>query len=79
MEQARHDIACKNALSAKRYPSHGTAGDYLFFELISYTDKLLAEVGLKSHRKGWWGDLVESCLASDLKGMTAEYRKKYLS
>lgn len=79
MEQARHDIACMNALSAKRYPSHGAAGDYLFFQLISYTDKLLAEVGLNSHRKGWWGNWVEPCLASDLKGMTAEYRKKYLS
>ena len=77
--QAQQDIAYMNALSKRRYPSHGAAGDYLFFELIWYTDKLLAEVGLKSHRKSWWADWVEPCLATDLKGMTKEYREKFSS
>ena len=66
-----------NAFSRRRYPSRGAAGDYLFFELVWYTDRLLEEVGLRSHRKGWWKDWVEPCLAADLKGAKGEYRRKY--
>ncbi|KAL8832091.1 MAG: hypothetical protein Q9191_000470 [Dirinaria sp. TL-2023a] len=79
LEEAQRQIAYMNALSRRRYPSRGIAGDYLFFELIWYTDKLLADVGLKSHRKGWWTDWLEPCLAIDLKDMPDEYRKKALS
>ena len=77
LEQARREVAYMNAFSRRRYPSHGAAGDYLFFELVWYTDKLLEEVGLKSHRKGWWADWVEPCLATDLKDTKDEYRNKY--
>ncbi|KAL8937035.1 MAG: hypothetical protein Q9216_004624 [Gyalolechia sp. 2 TL-2023] len=76
-EQARRQIAYMNALSRKRYPSHGMAGDYLFFELIWYTDRLLEEVGLRSHRKGWWTDWVDPCLASDFEDVKREYLDKY--
>lgn len=79
LEQAQRDIAYMNAVSRRRYPSRGAAGDFLFFELVWYTDKLLADVGLKSHRKGWWADWVEPCLALDLKNMPDEYRKKLSS
>ena len=76
--QARREVAYMNAFSKRRYPSHGAAGDYLFFELVWYTDRLLEEVGLKSHRKGsWWADWVEPCLAADMKDVKDEYRKKY--
>ena len=54
LEQAQREVAYMNAFSRRRYPSQGEAGDFLFFELVWYTDKLLGEVGLKSHRKGWW-------------------------
>lgn len=77
LEQAQREVAYMNAFSRRRYPSHGAAGDYLFFELIWYTDKLLEEVGLKSHRKKWWADWVDPCLATDLKGARDEYRNKY--
>ena len=77
LEQAQRDIAYMNACSRRRYPSHGAAGDYIFFELISYTDKLLGEVGLKSHRKGGLADWVEPCLATDFKDAKDEYRNKY--
>ncbi|KAL8920156.1 MAG: hypothetical protein Q9208_006402 [Pyrenodesmia sp. 3 TL-2023] len=76
-EQAQRDVAYMNALSRKRYPSHGGAGDYLFFELLWYTDRLMEEVGLRSHRKGWWADWVEPCLASDFKDAKKEYLEKY--
>ena len=77
LEQAQREVAYMNAFSRRRYPSHGAAGDYLFFELIWYTDKLLEDVGLKSHRKGWWADWVEPCLATDFKNVKDGYRKKY--
>ena len=76
LDQARQEVAYMNAFSRRRYPSHGAAGDNLFFELIWYTDKLMDEVGLKSHRRGWWSDLVDPCLATDYKGMKDEYRRK---
>lgn len=76
LEQAQREVAYMNAFSRRRYPSHGAAGDFLFFEVVSYTDKLLEDVGLKSHRKGWWwSDMVDPCLAADLKGARDEYRK----
>lgn len=78
-EQAQRNIAYMNALSRKRYPTHGAAGDYLFFEVVWYTDRLLEEVGLKSHRKGWWADMIEPCLASDFKDVKEEYLERYYS
>ncbi|KAL8672436.1 MAG: hypothetical protein Q9168_003099 [Polycauliona sp. 1 TL-2023] len=72
-QQAQQSIAYMNAMSSKRYPSRGAAGDNLFFELIWYTDWLLEEIGLRSHRKGWWADWVEPCLAEDFKGLLGEY------
>lgn len=77
LRQAQQEVAYMNAFSRRRYPSRSAAGDFLFFELVWHTDKLLNHVGLKSHRKGWWSDWVEPCLARDLKDMKNEYRKKY--
>ena len=77
LEQAQREVAYMNAFSKRRYPSHGATGDFLFFELVMYTDKLLRDVGLKSHRKGWWSDWVDPCLATDLQGIKDEYRQKY--
>lgn len=77
LEERIKEVAYMQAFSKRRYPTHGQKGDCFFFELIWYTDALLHEVGLKSHRKGLWADWVEPCLASDLKGMKNEYKKKF--
>ncbi|KAJ8070314.1 hypothetical protein OCU04_000694 [Sclerotinia nivalis] len=76
-EQMLKEVAYMWAFSKRRYPTRGVKGECFFFELVWYTDALLHEVGLRSHRKGWWADLVEPCLASDLKGMKDEYKKKF--
>ena len=76
-QQAREDVAFMNAVSRRKYPSRGAVGDYLFYELVSYTDKLMKEVGLKSHRKGWWADWLEPCLASDFKEVRGEYQTMF--
>lgn len=77
-EQATKEIAYANAFSKRRYPAHGTTGNYFHLDLVGYTDKLMADVGLKSHKqKGWLGNFVDPCIASDFKDMKDEYRQKY--
>ena len=76
-EQAEREIAYMNAFSKRRYPSHGATGAYFHFDLVGYTDKLMRDIGLNSHRKGsWWSDLTSPCLASDFKDIKDEYLSK---
>lgn len=77
LQKRQEDVAYMNAFSRRRYPSRGQSGDCLFFELVWYTDSLMAELGLKSHRKGWWSNLVTPLLASDLEGVRDEYKVKF--
>ena len=46
------------------------------FELIGYTDQLLEQLGFQSHRKGWFKDLFEPCVAHNLARLK-EYIEKY--
>jgi len=77
LEQLEEEVAYMNAFSKRRYPSRGQKGDCIFFELIWYTDDLLNDVGLKSHRKGWWSDWLDPCLAADFMDIKDEYRRKF--
>lgn len=79
LERMQQRVAYMNAFSRRRYPSRGQNGDCVFFELIWYTDFLLAEVGLKSHRPSWWkwAYWVEPCLARDFAGIKEEYKRKF--
>ncbi|PQE07410.1 flavin-binding monooxygenase protein [Rutstroemia sp. NJR-2017a WRK4] len=77
-EQARKEIAYANAFSKRRYPTHGATGNYFHLDLVGYTDKLMADVGLESHKqKGWLGNFMDPCVASDYKDMKREYLQKY--
>ena len=76
-EEAQREVAYMNAFSRRRYPSRGTDGINFHADLMWYTDKLVCEAGLISHRKGWWEDWDEPCLASDFKDCKDEYIKKY--
>ena len=76
-KQAQREVAYMNAFSRRRYPSRGVDGINFHTDLIWYTDTLLCEAGLKSHRKGWWEDWDEPCLASDFKDCKDEYIMKY--
>ena len=79
-EQAEKEVAYMNAFSKRRYPSHGVTGAYFHFDLVGYTDKLMRDIGLKSHCKGsWWSDLTSPCLASDFKDIKNEYLSKFRS
>ena len=79
-EEMEKDVAFISSWCAKRYPVDGWLGNRVEFEMVSFTDKLLKELGLDSHRKeGWWADLTDPCLAVDDKGIVGEYREKYMT
>ncbi|PQE21196.1 hypothetical protein CJF31_00012137 [Rutstroemia sp. NJR-2017a BVV2] len=50
-EQATKEIAYAKAFSKRRYPAHGATGNYFHLDLVGYTDKLMADVGLESHKQ----------------------------
>ncbi|KAG8527394.1 uncharacterized protein KY384_007546 [Bacidia gigantensis] len=91
LEEARRRTAYMNQASRRRYPTRGREGDCFVFEIVSYTDRLVEEVGLRSHRRcqGWWGcwtrawwrgwvdDWLEPTMNGDFRGMVEEYRRLY--
>ncbi|KAL8726312.1 MAG: hypothetical protein Q9166_006790 [cf. Caloplaca sp. 2 TL-2023] len=77
-EKAERDIAYMAAFSKRRYPSHGATGNYFHMDLIGYSDRLLQDVGLVSHRRQWWWqDFFYPCLASDFSHIKDEYLAKF--
>jgi dimethylaniline monooxygenase (N-oxide forming) len=71
------EVALALAWCRKRYLSKGVLGHWLYYDLISYTDTLLADIGLRSHRrKGWLGDFWKPCVAEDLEGLLEELKRK---
>lgn len=72
-EMQQH-VALALAWCRKRYLSKGLLGHWLFYDLIPYTDALLEDMGLRSHRRrgGWFGDFWKPCVAADLEGVLAE-------
>ena len=74
----REEVAYVNAFCRRRYPTNGQLGIFFHFDTVGYTDKLLRELGLNSHRnQWWWDDLTKACTASDLKDVIEKYKEKY--
>ena len=72
------EIAETVAWSRRRYLSKGDLGSWFYFDALDYTDMLLEQVGLRSHRsKGWLKDLFGPCRAADLKNLADEYIKAH--
>ncbi|GAB7358746.1 hypothetical protein MBLNU230_g3975t1 [Neophaeotheca triangularis] len=79
-EAMERDVAKTVAWCRRRYLLKGLRGNWFYWDLVPYTDMLLAELGLRSHREGgWWRDLVGTCWARDLRGLVEEYRGRYLA
>jgi dimethylaniline monooxygenase (N-oxide forming) len=76
-EELQKRVAYMNALSRRRYPSKGADGVNLMPEFIWYTDYLLQQAGLSSHRKSWFEDPDEPAFNSDLRDCRDEYLAKY--
>ncbi len=76
-EKMESEIASTVAWCRRRYLSKGDQGNWLYWDSVPYTDALLKEVGLRSHRKSFFQDLFAPCVAKDLRGIVAEYKRKY--
>ena len=70
-EEMDIEIARTTAWCRRRYPTKGSAGNWLYYDLIPYTDALLEHIGLRSHLRGF----SKPCVASDLRGLLEEYRQ----
>ena len=70
----QRDVAMTVAWCGRRYLNKGELGNWYYFDMISYTDMLLAELGLSSHkRRGWLRILFTPCRAVDLNNLVHEY------
>ena len=78
-DELKKRVAYMNTFSKRRYPSCGADGLYFHGDLVWYTDTIVHEAGLESHRKGWWEDWDEPALASDMRDCKDEYLAKYES
>ncbi|KAK5937491.1 hypothetical protein PMZ80_010109 [Knufia obscura] len=78
-EHMRTTVAETIAWNRARYLSKGRHGNWLYWDMVPYTDDLLQELGLHSHRHtSYWKDLLMPCFARDLVGLIEEHRAKTL-
>lgn len=72
------NVAMTIAWDRRRYLNKGNLGSWFYFDVVAYADMLLEQLGLSSHlQKGWFGNLMDPCFASDLKGLAEEYKSKH--
>ncbi|MCJ1244424.1 monooxygenase [Trapelia coarctata] len=71
-----HEISRAVSWCRRRYPYRGASGVWLYYDLLPYTDDLLAHIGLTSHRKRGLKDLFSPCFARDLRDLQEEYKAK---
>ena len=76
-EAMEYEISKTVSWCKRRYPYRGITGVWLYYDLIPYTDDLLAHIGLTSHRKRGMRDLFSPCVASDLRNLQQEYRTEF--
>ena len=76
-EEQEKDVALFTTWCSRRYLSNGIEGNNMTMEAIGYTDRLLEQLGLRSHRRGWFRDLFFPFKASTFAGLQDEYVKKY--
>lgn len=76
MEDMQEEIALRIAWNKRRYLNNDRHGNYLHYDLVGYTNKLLGELGFSCRRKGWFADLFTPCKASDFEGPRREYLEK---
>ncbi|KAM0140659.1 hypothetical protein ACHAO1_002345 [Botrytis cinerea] len=76
-QEQQKEVALFTAWNSRRYLSSGDEGNNMTFELVGYCDSLLQDLGLKSHRRGWFKDLFAPFVASSFAGLKDEYSKKY--
>lgn len=74
----RKEVALVVAWSRKRYPSRGWQAMWFPWDLVPFTDMLLKQLELSSHRGStWWGDLTTPTSSHRLKGLVDEYKRRH--
>lgn len=73
IEEREKKIATWIAWCRRRYLSNGERGNFAAFDSVPYVDKLLNDIGLTAHRKGWLRDLFEPLRPVDLGKAWREY------
>lgn len=74
------DVAMMVAWDRRRYLNKGQLGTWFYFDVVAYADMLLEQLKLSSHRrKGWFRNLMNPCVANDLKDLAAEYKARHPS
>lgn len=69
------DVAKTVAWNRRRYLNKGRLGSYFFFDSVAYTDMLLDQLGLSSHRpRGFWANLHDTCYLSNYGSLLKEYK-----
>ena len=64
----------------RRYLNKGELGSWFYLHVVEFTDMLLAELGLSSHKwEGWLSNFFAPCRAEDLRALVREYKSPYLS
>jgi dimethylaniline monooxygenase (N-oxide forming) len=76
VQNMEEEIALTRAWQMRRYLGKGYMGNWFYFDIVPYTDALLEELGLRSHRMKGWRDWVKPIVAEDLKGLMAEWKQK---
>ena len=75
--EGEQDIALFTSWCRRRYLNNGENGNWMTFEFIVYSDRLLHQVGLFSNRKGWSQNFFSPCMMRDMAGLRDEYLPKY--
>jgi hypothetical protein len=70
------EIATWIAWCKRRYLSNGERGNFATFDSVPYADKLLKDIGLTGHRKGWFRDFYEPFIPRDLGKAWKEYLQR---
>ncbi|KAI1347163.1 flavin-binding monooxygenase-like protein-like protein [Xylaria sp. FL0043] len=72
VSERENDIAHIIAWNKRRYLSNGELGHFAAFDSVPYVDRLLDEIGLKSHRKkGLLGNMFAPIMPADLGSSNA--------
>ncbi|KAM0720717.1 hypothetical protein Q7P37_004854 [Cladosporium fusiforme] len=78
LSEMEREVAKTVAWSRKRYPSRGWLAMWLPWDTVPFTDMLLDQLGLVSHRgSSWWSDSLTVASSKKLGGLINEYQRVY--
>ena len=76
--EMRERVAEMVAWNRRRYLNNGATGIYLHYDMVGYTDRLLAELGISSHlSSSSWTNLIAPCFPRDIRPCKEEFRERY--